>query len=150
MGSCKRNGRGYYTLMLTHVNFEIDEIEWVAYFHAQQLRLQTDEPILTEQIGIMKLTDGYVYYMDGVHVLTRLDNSVIELVITDLERIGLTIINTDKVSDTHPLLAKQLNFYLPRLYDLTVKLLASKEVELYVYDNTVEDIKEQLVIEHSL
>jgi hypothetical protein len=136
--------------MLTHINFEIDEIEWVHYFHSQQLRLKTDEPILTEQVGIIKVNDGFVYYMDGIHVLTRPDNTVIDMIITDPYRMGITIINTDKVARTHKLLTKQLGHYLPRLYELVVTLLAKNAIQVYTYDNTIEDIKEQILIEHSI
>ena len=79
--------------MFTALNFDINETEWFNYFAAQTKRLQTMEPELTSELGIIKLSDGFVYYLDGIHAIADEDNDVYELVVTDPTRLGITLID---------------------------------------------------------
>tara|TARA_S200002703_G_scaffold111500_1_gene97126 strand:+ start:145 stop:546 length:402 start_codon:yes stop_codon:yes gene_type:complete len=133
--------------MLTKINYNIDEGTWITFFHDQEQKLE----LSTTAMGIITTKDGFVYYKDGVYALTDSNNKAFEVIISVPTQLGITIIDTSKISATHKILTRQLVTYLTLLHEFLIRKTKDKVFDIITYnDRTINEIKEKIIVEHSI
>lgn len=137
--------------MFTSLNFEINEQQWRKFFTAQNLRLLSPDSLTEIKKGIVTASNGIIYFLDGIFVLTDSKNNAFEVIITDPQHFGVTIIDVQKTSQIQKKLAKEMKNYLTRLHSYLVGLAKDDVIDIDMYnDRKINDLKEQILIEHSL
>lgn len=137
--------------MFTSLNFEINEQQWRKFFTTQNLRLLSPDSLTEIKKGIVTASNGIIYFLDGVFVLTDSKNNAFEVIITDPQHLGVTIIDVQKTSKIQKKLAKEMKNYLTRLHSYLVGLAKDDVIDIDMYnDRKINDLKEQILIEHSL
>jgi len=101
-------------------------------------------------VKILKLSDGIVYVFDGAYSLAGKNNKVFQVIITDLEKHGLTIFNTNQIKAKNSKIISELGFYFQTLYGIIIDPDYNDNVVLEtIPTHTVGDIREQIIIEHN-
>lgn len=134
----------------TLLKFEIPTAELHKYFFTKRIALSSLKVSELGGIRVIKLSDGIVYYVDGVYSLGGANSKIYQVIVTDLDSHGITIIDIKKVGKHKEKLRKELGFYFTTLYDILrdPEKIGNINVE-HVDTHGVMDVREQIIIENS-
>lgn len=140
---------GYHSLK-TLLKFETSAAELHKYFFAKRIALSSLKGSELGSIRVIKLSDGIVYYVDGVYSIGGSNNKIYQVIVTDLEKHGINVIDIKKVGRNEKKLRKELGFYFTTLYDILCdpEKIGNINVE-HVETHGIMDMREQIIIENS-
>jgi len=130
----------------TLLKFDIPAKELHKYFFSKRLRLSELAGKKLSDMRVINLSDGIVYYVDGVYSIAGQDNKISQVIITDFDSHSIALIDIKKVGKHKEKLRKELGFYFVTLHEL---LQTSEEIVEDVTTHRVEDVREQIIIENS-
>ena len=148
MATCGRTESVYHSLK-TLLKFDIPAKELHKYFFKKRLQLSDIAGTDLLKMRVLSLSDGLVYYVDGVYSIAGQDNKISQVIITDFDSHSIAVIDIKKVGKYKEKLRKELGFYFVTLHDI---LQNSEQFERVVEDVTthsVADVREQIIIENS-
>jgi hypothetical protein len=132
--------------MITLINLEIDEQELCNLFSVKRIALSIED---VSKVAITKLSNGIVYYYDGIYSIGDINNRIFQVIITGTAHPGITMIDTKKVSKTKKKLTKQMALYITTLHGIIAdpenvdrRLIQSSK------DHTLGDFREQILIDN--
>lgn len=136
--------------MPTLINMEYSEPELFIFFTEKLVELLGYEggPI---DAGLYALDNGFVYYYNGVYAISDSENQVREVVISDKNKLGMILIDTKAASKKNKQLIRKLEEFLTLLNKRMVELSDGSLVNIQLLsDYTVDDIKEEIMIQHAV
>jgi hypothetical protein len=132
--------------MKTLINFEINEQELCNLFSVRRIALSLED---VSKIAITKLSNGIVYYYDGIYSVGDSNNRIFQVIITTSAHPGITMIDTKKVSKNKKRLTKQMALYLTTLHGIIADPEnAGKRLIRSSKDHTLGDFREQILIDN--
>ena len=97
------------------------------------------------------LSDGLVYYYDGIYAFSDTKNKVNELIIVNSNGTGLYAIHTKEVSKTNRVLIKRIEEFLELLYDIIGKVTKDDMTNIVnLPDRTIVELKEEILLKHAV
>ena len=97
------------------------------------------------------LSDGLVYYYDGIYAFSDTKNKVNELIIVNSNGTGLYVIHTKEVSKTNRVLIKRIEEFLELLYDIIGKVTKDDMTNIVnLPDRTIVELKEEILLKHAV
>jgi len=133
--------------MPTLLNFDITDERLNAIFTTQIIALEvTRSAGHSNDFSLIKVTDGIVYYFNGVYAIGDLKNKIKEIIIIRDAPSEIVIIDTKKVSKS---LVPLLESYVVLLNGVSIELAENGTIDIQCHEHhTVDDIREQIIIDN--
>jgi len=134
----------------TLLNFEIPTVELHKYFFNKRISLTSLKGSELGSVRVIKLSDGIVYYADGVYSLAGSDSKIYQVIVTDLNSHGIHVIDMKKVGKDKEKLRRELGFYFTTFYDILCDPEKVGNINVENVDtHGIMDVREQIIIENS-
>ena len=97
------------------------------------------------------MSDGLVYYYDGIYAFSDTKNKVKELIIVNSNGTGLYAIHTKEVSKTNRVLIKRIEEFLELLYEIIGTVTKDDMTNIInLPDRSIIELKEEILLKHAV
>lgn len=128
------------------LKFDYDPKNINDIFDRKLKKIESDKDI---DVNIITVSNGVIYKIDELYLLTTLKNQIFEIMIDNLDQYQLIVVDIKELSKKYKQLFNKIESNIITLNKFFTKL--KKETTFKTFkENTIEDIKEQLMINGSL
>ena len=138
--------------MPTLLKMDIDEPKMFIKITEKLISLKEHEGESVPTAGLYILGDGFVYFYEDVYAFSDSNNLVTEVIIADMDKLGLVVIDTKKASKKNKQLIKKLEEFLTLLY----KAVSESTNEDMMGNVTImsdrfrAELREEIIIQHNI
>ena len=138
-------------MVATQIILQVDENRWLPFFAKLTKDLRNHEYSEDNEYACYKVKDGVVYGYNGVYAMTNKANKAYQIIIVSPDQFGITLIDTKELSKTMRRLIQQIEIFLSALHRVIIGVTSSGKIPTREFDeHTLDDIREQIIIDNSL
>jgi hypothetical protein len=132
---------------LTLLDYNSDIHVWLPFFIGLNVRFEREiskEDLSDISFGLVKTSDGLIYYFEEIYIFTNFDNKADEIFINNPNKVGLSVIKNG--SNLNSKVIMELSQFLLKLHKFVFKAVKNKSIFLQVYEQwSANDFKETLI-----
>jgi hypothetical protein len=134
----------------TLLKFDINETRLCKFLFTQREILTQPDSSNLDGVRLIKLSDGIVYYFNGVYSFGDLKNQINHIIITGLDKGGIIYLDTKTIAKKGNKLVGELLLYLETINAIIVNLSNYHKISIEFYEShSLNDMREQIIIDNT-